>query len=155
MLRAASLSVMTIPEPPSPYTPADPVVPAEGALPAVTTVPAETVVRTTASEPYFTANLVVLILSALLLVAFFAKDLIVEFWFDAQFFLYAGGVGISIALFVTSLVLRSKTKRAGGRLTIPTMSVVISSVAMGLILASVILIFVVFGLLIFLFTGGL
>lgn len=108
-----------------------------------------------AQQPYFAANLTVLIASALLLLAFALKDELIRVLFDNQVILGAVGMLLSIALFVTSLVLRSKTKRAGGRLGLATTAVIISSVTMTLIVLSLVVLVLLFGLLIYIFTGGL
>jgi hypothetical protein len=123
---------MTTPEP-SPYAPA--------ATP-------------TTAQPYFVPNVVVLALSVLLLIGFIAKDALLQVLFDWQLLVAGVALVLSIGLFVTSLVLRSKTKRAGGSVALPIISIIVSAVNLVLILATIVVVIVIFGLLFYLFTGG-
>ena len=96
------------PAPASPYAPAAaaPVEPAAAA-------PAAAVPLT--KQPYFVANLVVLVLSCLVLIGFWADNPVVGALGDFQFPLSAVAPVLAVGLFVTSLVLRAKMKRAGGK----------------------------------------
>lgn len=108
-----------------------------------------------AAQPIFAANLTVLILSTLMLIRFFAKDVLFQLYADVQFIVVGVAIALAIGLFVTSLVLRARTKRAGGRQGIAIAAIIVSSVTLALILATIVVVALLFGFIIYLFTGGL
>lgn len=105
-------------------------------------------------QPYFVANVVVLGLSVLLFVAFLLKDVATAELLDWGFFASAAGFVLAIGLFVASLVLRSKTKKAGGRQIIAVLAVVLSSVNLVLIVATIVVFVALIGMF-FWMLGGL
>ena len=117
--------------------------------------PAPNLPAPVSQQPYFVPTAVVLGLSVLLFIGFLVKEQLLQSFFDAQFIVAGIGMVASIALFVMSLVLRARTKRAGGRLGLAIAAIVLSSLNLFLIVASLIVIALLFGFVIYLFTGGL
>jgi len=124
-----------VPEPASPYTAAA-AAPTEPAAAAPAVAPAGTPMS---QQPYFVPNLVVLVLSGLVLIGFWLNNPVVGALSDSDFPFGAVAAVLAVGLFVTSLVLRAKTKRAGGKQGLAIAAIVLSSLALVMILASIVI----------------
>lgn len=133
------IPTVPVPEPASPaaspYTAAA-AAPAEPAVAAPAVAPAGTPMS---QQPYFVANLVVLVLSCLVLIGFWLNNPVVGVLSDSDFPFGAVSAILVVGTFVASLVLRAKTRKAGGKQGLAIAAIIVSSLALVMILASIVI----------------